>query len=169
MYPRTRKDALKMGNKFYKTNKPCNHGHIDKRYTSSKGCYACVNDKKLVADNNAKKKEQRENNWLQYMIDRKDREYKRLYGINFIQYRNLCMIDDYCCAICGEPERFMDEKDWKKKGYLGTLHVDHCHETGRVRGVLCKTCNMALGMNQLSYFLTNAGEYLSRRGTEQCT
>ena len=37
--PATRKEALKLGIKFYKTNKPCKHGHNSKRYTSSKGCY----------------------------------------------------------------------------------------------------------------------------------
>ena len=90
--PSSRTNSLKCGNKFYFTGKPCKHGHKDKRYTSSKGCYACVNDKELVAKNNAKKKEQRENNWLQYMIDRKDREYMRLYGITFIQYRILIIL-----------------------------------------------------------------------------
>ena len=37
------------------------------------------------------------------------------------------------CAVCGEPPK------------KGRLHVDHCHETGKVRGLLCQSCNVALG------------------------
>lgn len=162
MYPMTREDALKMGNKFYKTNKPCKYGHIDKRYTSSKGCYACVNDKNLVADNNAKKKEQRENNWLEFQFKRRNREYKREYGISYTQYRNMCMIEGYECAICKKPERFMHPDDWKNKGYTGSLIVDHCHETGRVRGVLCQSCNRALGVFKNENLLNNVKSYLER-------
>lgn len=160
MYPRTRKEALKIGNKFYKTNKPCLHGHISKRYTSSKGCYKCLraNDGRT----NARHKERLENNWLEEQLKRKNREYKRLYGIDFIQYRNMCMIEEYACAICKEPESFMNQADWKSKGYLGSLHVDHCHETGGVRGVLCKECNMALGVLNNKNLLKRASKYLDR-------
>ena len=38
------------------------------------------------------------------------------------------------CAICGKPRP--EER---------TLHVDHDHETGEIRGLLCFSCNNALG------------------------
>ena len=56
---------------------------------------------------------------------------ERLYGINREQFYKLLASQDYKCALCrGE------EKDW---------HVDHCHDSGAVRGILCSSCNLALG------------------------
>jgi hypothetical protein len=40
-----------------------------------------------------------------------------------------------CCAICG-TDKPSDRSGW---------HVDHCHNTGKVRGLLCHHCNMGLG------------------------
>lgn len=37
-----------------------------------------------------------------------------------------------CCAICGKHQSKLKSK----------LHVDHCHVTGKVRQLLCKTCNI---------------------------
>ena len=47
------------------------------------------------------------------------------------------MIDDQkeCCKICGKHQSQLKKK----------LHVDHCHRTGVVRGLLCSPCNIGLG------------------------
>lgn len=45
------------------------------------------------------------------------------------------------CAICKRPPG-------RESGPASLLHVDHCHATGRVRGLLCNTCNVALGLFQ---------------------
>lgn len=55
------------------------------------------------------------------------------------------------CAICGELEP-------RKRGML---HVDHCHDSNRVRGLLCQNCNFALGhMRDRTDLLRRAIEYL---------
>lgn len=50
-------------------------------------------------------------------------------------------VQDYACAICGEMEDKLRED-----GTEQPLSVDHCHVSGRVRGLLCHRCNTALGL-----------------------
>src|SRR3990167_11087950 len=53
---------------------------------------------------------------------------KRRYGVDSELYQEILKSQDYCCAICGrESER--------------SLNIDHDHETGVVRGLLCNSCN----------------------------
>ena len=57
------------------------------------------------------------------------------FGISVTDYENMFVNQDGACAIC---------KGLNADGRR--LHVDHCHETGRVRGLLCHSCNIALGL-----------------------
>ena len=59
---------------------------------------------------------------------------KKLYGISLEEYEALLDSQDGVCAICKETPR--------NNRFLG---VDHDHDTGRVRGLLCTTCNVGLG------------------------
>ncbi len=59
---------------------------------------------------------------------------KRKYGLSLEQYETMLISQEGGCAICGTPPR---------DGV--PLHVDHDHKTGRIRGLLCFTCNNALG------------------------
>lgn len=59
------------------------------------------------------------------------------YGITPEQYAEMEDSQDGRCAACG------GEQDNKR---ARVLCVDHCHNSGRVRGLLCTTCNVALGM-----------------------
>ena len=61
----------------------------------------------------------------------------RKYGITPERYFALEAAQNYTCALCArtaDQERF------------GFLNVDHCHETGAVRGLLCTPCNHAIGI-----------------------
>lgn len=70
------------------------------------------------------------------------------YRMTIEDYENLLYKQKGACAICKV-----------KKGK--ELHVDHCHKTGIVRGLLCGNCNRALGlMKDNMSFLKNAIEYL---------
>jgi hypothetical protein len=59
---------------------------------------------------------------------------KRKYGITVADYEAMLAAQGGGCAICGAPEPAAQ-----------SLHVDHCHDTGAVRGLLCFRCNAGLG------------------------
>jgi hypothetical protein len=59
---------------------------------------------------------------------------KRKYGLSLEEYEAMLTSQGGGCAICAAPPRD-----------CFPLHVDHDHSTGRTRGLLCFTCNNALG------------------------
>jgi len=61
---------------------------------------------------------------------RQSQALERRYGMDLDAYDALCQAQDHKCKICGVQK---------------ALHVDHCHETGVVRGLLCMDCNTGLG------------------------
>lgn len=60
---------------------------------------------------------------------------RKLYGMSLEEYENIMERQDGGCAICG-----------RKPGSKRKHHVDHDHETGKIRGILCSQCNTGLGM-----------------------
>lgn len=63
-----------------------------------------------------------------------DRKLIRRYGIDRFEYQVMLASQDGMCAICLKPAG------------KRTLHVDHCHTQGHVRGLLCSNCNRAIGL-----------------------
>jgi hypothetical protein len=72
------------------------------------------------------------------------------YGINQPQYDVIYTSQQGLCAMCGTD--------------LSSIkaNVDHNHETGQVRGILCHTCNIGLGFIEKPGFIERARTYLTR-------
>lgn len=77
-------------------------------------------------------------------------QLKSDYGINIDEYEAMEKSQNYSCKICGG-------KQTDGRG----LAVDHCHSTGKIRGLLCSKCNRALGgFNDDPELLDKAKNYL---------
>lgn len=59
------------------------------------------------------------------------------YGLTKDEYRALLTEQGGVCAVCGSLPPV--------EGPRKRLHLDHCHQTGKVRGFLCQSCNHAIG------------------------
>jgi hypothetical protein len=63
----------------------------------------------------------------------------RHHGLTLDQYHARVEAQDFLCALCGEePMPF--------RGCYDGFHIDHDHRTGKIRGLLCAHCNMAVGL-----------------------
>jgi hypothetical protein len=58
-----------------------------------------------------------------------------MYGIDAEKWNEMFLQQNGCCKICNRHQT-----EFKNK-----LSVDHCHKTGKVRGLLCNDCNRGLG------------------------
>lgn len=76
------------------------------------------------------------------------------YKINMEIVENMYLNQNKCCKICGVHK--------EKVTKFGGLYIDHCHKTGKVRGLLCVKCNTLIGVasDKIS-ILNKAIEYLN--------
>ena len=80
------------------------------------------------------------------------RQRRNRYGLSKDEYRALLADHGRRCGICGDR---CSERD--------SLSVDHCHESGMVRGLLCNVCNRAIGLlGDSPEKLARAMAYLNR-------
>jgi len=66
-------------------------------------------------------------------------QIKKRFGIDENEYNLLLKCQNRRCAICGRREKA------KINNIVKRLAIDHCHKTGKVRGLLCSKCNGTLG------------------------
>lgn len=66
--------------------------------------------------------------------------FRNAYGITFEDYDRMFEAQGGVCLICG------NQSATYKTGVKQRLQVDHCHKTGKVRGLLCNRCNGGLGL-----------------------
>lgn len=95
---------------------------------------------------------------------RRSHRLRTRFGITLSQYRVLHEKQRGLCAICRRPERTKYKRGDIVKAK--PLSVDHCHRTGRVRGLLCFRCNVYLGFEELrqrkSTWVRAAARYLKK-------
>lgn len=58
------------------------------------------------------------------------------YGITQAELDARLKAQNHRCAVCGGA----------RNGIGTRLHIDHCHDTGRIRGLLCSNCNTMIGL-----------------------
>lgn len=77
---------------------------------------------------------------------------QRVYKLTIEDYINMVNEQSNLCAICGKPEK--DNK---------VLSIDHNHETGEIRGLLCNSCNTGIGhLKEKIEILEKAITYLNK-------
>ncbi|WP_037821884.1 endonuclease VII domain-containing protein [Streptomyces sp. NRRL B-24720] len=84
--------------------------------------------------------------------ERRARDLRNKYGITPEQYDQLLEAQGGLCAICRGPQR----------GRRPVLAIDHCHESGLVRALLCDYCNFKVGIYENSR--VEVEEFLGKYG-----
>lgn len=132
-----REAAAARGEMFYVSQMVCIHGHSDTtRYTNDNICVQCAKGRELWKHDNGRSR---------------NRAYMGTYGITLEDYNVMLKQQDHCCAICG-----VHEDDCTVR-----LSVDHCHKTGVIRKLLCRNCNVSMGLlNEDVHLLQKMIEYL---------
>lgn len=75
------------------------------------------------------------------------------YGLSLEQWNEMFIKQNGCCAVCLRHQTEVPKQ---------RLQVDHNHETGKIRGLLCGPCNMAIGLfRDDTHSLSKAIQYLN--------
>lgn len=128
-----------------KQSKSLDNFHNVKAYKDGKAnrCKCCDYEAgcKYKKDNPERYKDSRRNVYLKFH-----------YGISYKEFKEMSILQNDVCLICGEKN-----KTWR-------LAVDHNHETGEIRGLLCNLCNRALGFfNDDPSRLRRAADYIESK------
>lgn len=107
----------------------------DKEFKDNHGCqrYCSTSCKRKVDRRRAHARRRNDNGRTRKM------DVARAHGISLQHYERLFNRQGGLCAICGRSEKA------KINGIIKSLAVDHCHTTGKIRGLLCHRCNLGLG------------------------
>lgn len=127
LYGSNNKELISTRNKaHYASNQAEMNGKVKAYYHENKP--AILERRKEIRDND---------------VDRfRNENLKHNYGISLEQYNEMLDAQGGVCAVCGKPETA--KSNFKKRTKV--LAVDHDHETGEIRGLLCNKCNTAIGL-----------------------
>jgi Recombination endonuclease VII len=96
--------------------------------------------------------------WRYQSPEYRDWYLQHTYGISAAEYDRMLASQGGGCALCGKRAE-------EQKRYGKYLHVDHDHDTGRVRGLLCDRHNLLIGQwDHDSMLLRRAAEYIESAG-----
>jgi hypothetical protein len=128
--------------------------HFREKHRAAEKKYRLLHKEEiLIRDRKAKQKKLQNGQYSKYQVAK---HRKRKFGIDQKQYDAMVLLQDNKCAICKQPEVAI------RSGKLKSLAVDHCHRTGRIRGLLCQACNTMLGKSRDSIRILEAAiAYLS--------
>lgn len=137
-----------------KIEKPIDEFYKNKRHKNGhqSSCKICSHRNAIVSSKKHKEKRYeynkswRKNNPQKIKQHRLKTKLKQQYGISLEERNYLFTAQNGLCKICVENK---------------ATDVDHCHQTGRVRGLLCRACNNAIGLlRENKQILQNAITYL---------
>lgn len=125
--------------KTYVPAKPCKNGH-SLRWVASGNCVECDAETRV-----------------KYKEVNKSRRLQKEYGITLEERDAIVRGQDFKCAVCADAIN-LDSR----------MHVDHCHVSGSVRGVLCSKCNQGIGLfNDDPNRMRAAADYVERHMKER--
>lgn len=129
-----RASAIRRDVTTYTPTKPCPRGHR-LRFVASTNCVECDKASRVRRAEKAK-----------------DVRIQKLYGLSPERHQSLFDEQGQRCAICPTTVEHRRE-----------LHVDHCHKTNVVRGLLCSCCNQGIGLfKDNPKLMTLAAEYVGK-------
>jgi len=143
--------------------KPINEFVQDKRKGRGVGshCKKCHNMRSSVWYKNNKEqamastKGWKKSHPINTKLSQLKQNLKRMYGLTIEEYDAILMSQGGLCLICHTDT----------PGGRGRFHVDHDHDTGKIRGLLCHGCNIAIGhMREDPRILRSAADYLEYHG-----
>lgn len=141
-------DIVSPKNPHIKLCKKCGkHPQLGKGYSFPSWCRECHNEYKR---DHARKSYSTEKGRTKFL--------QKNYGITQEEYNQMLLRQCGVCACCGEPEIALDPRT----GKVFALSVDHNHETGRIRSLLCRECNLTVGRIENNIRIRNAFAYLQR-------
>lgn len=138
-----RLDAIACGSITY-TGNPCRNCKNTTKYVNGSTCTFCaarqpkkrIGPKKTSKVFDAVAYQQREANKKKV-----EGRLRRKYNITLEIYNQMRVDQQFCCITCGRSESELANRGIGQD----VLHVDHCHKSNKVRGLLCSDCNTALG------------------------
>ena len=169
--------AAKASGRTTYTGLPCAKCSGTLRKTHSGSCVVCANEASRQWAKDDPERNRVKTNRYRKEIDpvgvrriHVRAQLKRNYDITPEQYDAMHAEQNGCCPICSRALIRQTDETREFKGHLAVdvARVDHCHETGRVRALLCSGCNVGLGMfREQPEFLLRAARYLDANRTAQ--